>query len=274
MGIQHSMTGIGYSSNRGTVAVTMRGLNARHSEISVKVPIQLEFLEAELRKRITAAIFRGKVDCIVRFEAVGVKRPVVADKVLFDSLSRAFLELVPDATQSERRDFAVGHAAKLAIKLVDDSVVVDKHIEAEAIKAFDGALKSFLQSRAREGATLVADIKKRLKTLKTGAMRISKRAKILAAAQRDAVVSRELLQDNISRGDITEEIVRLTSHISEGERALKGRECGKRLEFLLQEMLRESNTMASKAQDSIIQSAVVELKVELEKVREQALNLE
>jgi uncharacterized protein YicC (UPF0701 family) len=268
------MTGIGYSSNRGAVAVTVRGLNARHTEISIKLPTQLEYLEYEFRKSLGAAIFRGKIDCVVRLDGSTGKRPVFADRVLFQSITRAFLELVPDASSAEKRDFAVSHAAKLAIKLVDESVEVTPEIEKNAWQSFDEALKSFLLARVREGKVLVADIKKRLRTIRTGCKRISQRAKVIARSQRESSAGGEVNQDGIFRGDITEEVVRLLSHVKEAERAIKGRECGKRLEFLLQEMLREANTMASKAQDTIIQSSVVGLKVELEKVREQALNLE
>lgn len=269
------MTGIGYSSNRGAVSVTIRGLNARHTEVSVKVPTQLEHLEHDLRKRLTAAVFRGKVDCVIRLDGSSSRSPVVADRALFDSINHALVTLIPDLSAAERREFALSHAARLAIKVADESVELSPNIEKTVERGFSEALKSFLASREREGRVLAADMKRRLKDLKSGAARVGRRAKVLAAKSVKLQASlSDQNPESASKGDITEELVRLGSHIAEAERALKGRECGKRLEFLLQEMLRESNTMASKAQDSVVQTEVVGLKVELEKVREQALNLE
>ncbi len=274
MAVQHSMTGSGFASHPEGISISIKGLNARHAEIALKVPPQLEGLEATLRRRLASAIVRGKIDCAVRIEPLNLgARSVVTDRRLFRELNNAFIELVPDATQAERREFSISHAAKVAIRLSEENSRIP-NLERITEQLMAVAIKQFQEARAREGRVLVKDMLKRLKTIGVGAKKISVQAKVLAKRFLKNIVLAEGSGDTVWKGDVTEEIVRLYSHINEAEHTLRGSECGKRLEFILQEILREANTVASKAQDSAIQLAVVGIKVELEKIREQALNLE
>ena len=294
----HSMTGFGRASGalsaRYFATVTAKSVNHRFLEVSVRLPEYLWDMEAPLRA-ITSEVFsRGKVDLSVRVQrtqqpeyAVRINtqiantvipqlRTIAEELGLGATLTGSDLMRVPDFLQ---------------VEALDAEVTED---EREALVRI--VRETFSQMRAmreREGESLRADIGARVRTIRTlsdqlGAHRDNIRAELLASYQQRvqeiaAMAGTDVSQDRIAqevvvmveKGDVAEELTRLGHHLEQTEKVMSGGEAaGKKLDFLSQEMLREINTMGSKSRSAAIRTLVVELKTELERIREQVQNVE
>jgi uncharacterized protein (TIGR00255 family) len=294
----HSMTGFGRAagalSPRYFVAVTAKSVNHRFLETSVRLPEYLWEAESLIRAIASETFSRGKVDISVRVQrtaqpeysvrinaqlantVVPQLKSIAEELGLGTSFSGSDLMRVPDLLQVE----AV------------DAEITDE--EREALTALvREAFAQMTAMRAREGESLHADITARLANITALQQRLAEhreevRAEVLASYQQRvqeiaAAAGVDVNQDRIAqevvimveKGDIAEELTRLSHHVDQIGKAIGRKEpAGKKLDFLSQEMLREVNTMGSKSRSAVLRTLVVELKTEVERVREQVQNVE
>lgn len=294
----HSMTGFGRAagalSARYFATVTTKSVNHRFLEVSVRLPEYMWDQEAPLRALASEFFSRGKVDLSIRIQrtqqpdynvrinaqiassVIPQLRAIAEELGLGSTMTGSDLMRVPDLLQVEAIDAEVA----------DD--------ERDALTAIvRDAFSQMNVMRAREGVSLRDDIGARVNTIRTlsadiAAHRDEVRAELLASYQQRvqeiaAVAGVDVAQDRIAqevvvmveKGDIAEELTRLAHHVDQIEKAIGGKEAaGKKLDFLSQEMLREINTMGSKSRSAAIRTVVVELKTEVERIREQVQNVE
>ena len=290
-----SMTAFGRGESTGgdmQLVVEMRSVNNRYRDMVIKLPKSLQFLEEGLRNRLGGFIQRGRVEVAVQSIANGEERPgrlelnepvVKAYLAVFDRLSEEF---------GMPRDIRMDRFCLLSDVIVRKPEELDeKAIEDCAGEALEQAVAAFETMRVREGAAMEADFNTRLDLLSKYAVQVAESAPQVAEFYRRrlkdhiAKVLGEMELDEgrlaqevalfAERADITEELVRLRSHLDQFRTYLGADEAvGRRLDFLLQEMHREVNTLSAKASDSGISRIVVEMKSELEKIREQVQNVE
>ncbi|HEY6138842.1 MAG TPA: YicC/YloC family endoribonuclease [Thermoanaerobaculia bacterium] len=294
----YSMTGFGRAagalSARFHVAVTAKSVNHRFLETSVRLPEYLWELESLVRSIASEAFSRGKLDISIRVQrtqqpeyAVRINTPI-ANNVI-PQLRAIADELGLGGT------FSGGDLLRLPDFLQVDAVdaeVTDEEREALALLVRE-ALAQLRGMRAREGETLRADIAARLQTIRelqrrVGELREEIRTELLdtfrgriddIAQQAGVQVPEERIAQEVvlmvERGDIAEEITRLAHHVEQIEQVLTQKDAaGKKLDFLSQEMVREINTMGSKSRSAALRTVVVELKTEVERIREQVQNVE
>lgn len=265
----------------------LRSVNHRFLDAVVRLPAELRSLETGCRARVSAALARGKVDCTLtvsrdrdRHGGVELRDDAVEDLL---SLQKRVLEMTPDASP-----LSVGEVLRWP-GAVQEATYESSTMEPAVAAALDDALASLVEARKREGERLAAAIRERCRGMKTiiaeTRLRIGQaeqryRSKLAQRLERLAVdadpqrLEQELAQ-LAQRLDISEEIDRLYSHIDEVEAVLARDEpMGRRLDFLVQELNREANTLSSKSQDTELTRGAVELKVLVEQVREQVQNLE
>jgi uncharacterized protein (TIGR00255 family) len=294
----HSMTGFGRSagalSARYFATVTTKSVNHRYLEASVRLPEYMWDMEAPLRAVASEFFSRGKVDLSIRIQrtqqpeyAVRINtqianvvipqlRSIAEELGLGSSMTGSDLMRVPDLLQVD------------AI----DSEIVDE--EREALVALVREAFTLMRGmREREGEALRNDIAARTKTIRDLSEELARhrddvRAELLAtykqrvseiASAAGVTVPEERIAQEVvmmvEKGDIAEDLQRLAHHVEQIEKAIGAKEAaGKKLDFLSQEMIREINTMGSKSRSAAIRTLVVELKTEVERIREQVQNVE
>lgn len=292
------MTGFGRAagaiSPRYFVAVTVKSVNHRFLEVSVRLPEYLWELEPMMRQLATDTFTRGKVDISVRVQRT--EQPEYNVRINEQIASRVIPQLRKIAD-----DLGLGHAftASDLLRVPDllqvepvDTEVQDEEREGLAAVTKD-AFAQLTAMRTREGMSLRTDVEGRLKTIERlqqelASRREEIRGEMLSSYQQrvQEIASQagvDVAQDRIAqevvimveKGDIAEELTRLTHHVEQMQGAIRGPEsAGKKLDFLSQEMLREINTMGSKSRAASIRTLVVELKTEVERIREQVQNVE
>lgn len=293
-----SMTGFGRASGalspRYFATATAKSVNHRFLELSVRLPEYLWDVEPALRALAAETFSRGKVDLSVRIQktqqpdysvrinaqiantVIPQLRAIAEELGLGSSITGSDLMRVPDFLQVEPVE----------------AEVTDEEREA-LLRLVREAFAQMIVMREREGLALRTDIAARLSTIRGLRDRLSThreevRAELLTNYQQRvqeiaASAGVDVAQDRIAqevvllaeRGDIAEELTRLAHHVDQIARSIEGRDAaGKKLDFLSQEMLREINTMGSKSRSAAIRSLVVELKTEVERIREQVQNVE
>ncbi len=291
------MTGYGLGSAEAPglkVTVELRSVNNRFADLKLRLPEFLLPLEPELRRKVLSVVKRGRVEIDMRTERTGTEPSRL-------SLNRPVVESVLAAWRTLRDEFGVQGEWDLATMMhvpgVFELGAAKSELDAPGQHAVDEALQAALAAldadRRREGERLSADLALRVSrmTETVGAIRVlaaalpealhrklsERLAQLLAQA---AVDPGRLAQEAAflaDRSDVTEEIVRLNGHLEHAAALLSagdGEPVGKRLEFLLQEIQRETNTIASKSADLGVSRHALDLKSESEKIREQVLNLE
>ena len=288
-----SMTGFGSGEAEGEgvrVRVELRSVNSRFGDIQVRRPAHLQGFEACIRERLQSRIARGKVTATIEWEerAESSDLPCLDEEVArryMDELQR--LQEIYGLDGKAGLDLVAGLPGLFKTESVEfESEATEKLI----LQAVDQALDEFENMREQEGRALTEDLTARVNQLEENLQRIE----AMAARAREQVHTRlrekveallqpgEMDEDRLAmeivllaeRSDITEEIVRFHSHNVQFLGTLeKGGEVGRRLNFLLQEMHREANTISSKASDSEMIHLVVEIKEEVERLREQVQNL-
>jgi uncharacterized protein (TIGR00255 family) len=273
----------------------IRTLNARHLEVRVRLPRPLAAGEPEVRALVGERLMRGQVDVVVR----ATTETALTDTV---SLDLAAAERYLRAARELAERYGVPGAVDLAtlVSLPGVARSTDRSLPGEALRqalrrSLASALDAVVAVRAAEGAALARELEARLGRVLELAEGVEERADAVQATARERLRKRaqdlqretglldeaRLHQEVVlaaGRLDVTEEVVRLRSHVEAFRTALRGRgpshPQGRRLEFLLQEMGREANTIASKGADAPIAHLVVELKTELGRLREQVQNVE
>lgn len=288
-----SMTGYGKAElalEHDKISVEMRSVNHRYGEISIKMPRTLICFENDVRKSVSERLKRGKIDVFIQLESIADGRPPHVNIPLARAYYAAFTSL--------RQELGIEEPVPLALIVSQKDILAvtenDDHAEAmrERLLATVGRAVDALEGmRIREGNELTDDLQRRRETLALLMERIRVRAPSVPVEYAEKIAARlarfapEGLPDEArlaqeiaimaDRSDITEEQVRFASHLVQFDAALQSPEpVGRKLDFLLQEMGREVNTIGSKANDGEITSCVVELKAELEKIREQIQNIE
>ncbi len=289
-----SMSGHGRgkaSSESLRLTVEVRTVNHRYCRVSLRLPAVLATLEEPVRRRVLDRVQRGKVDLTATVDGVGSGGPRIQREALrhwVAELQQAAEEL--DAPSAPDLQTLLGLPGVIA----DDAGAADE-VELRRLTddAVGQALEALADMRSREGEDLAKDLSARTAILAAGVETIASAAAELPARIRKQLSERiqELLADTgatvdedrivqeaayqAERADITEELVRLRSHLTKIEDLLQSDEAvGRTLDFVVQEVHRELNTVGSKAKDLSVADTVVELKAELERIREQVQNLE
>jgi uncharacterized protein (TIGR00255 family) len=287
-----SMTGYGQGTSSGptfTVTVDLRSVNNRNLDIHWRAPQDLVSLEIPLKKQIQAAISRGRVD-------VNVNLVQTADAVF--EINRSLIRGYLDALRTIRDEFGLSGEADLASIIRMPNILITpvgnspSETIAQSIEAaMTQALAALVAMRAVEGHQLQKELLARVESIERHLAVIEGNSTGLIEAYRDKLRKRvsELLEKSVvdearlaqevaylaERSDITEEITRLKSHLVQLREILgSGGEVGKKLDFLLQEANREANTILSKSSEVSVCDAAIEIKTEVERLREQAQNVE
>ena len=289
-----SMTGFGRGEAMGVgkkFTVELKGVNHRFSEVVLRMPRSMATLEDKIRRLIQNSVARGRVDGYFTLENYGIKTPIVkVDKDLAVSYYKAMKGLQADLGLSGEIE------VKELLKLPDVLSVQEETEDAEAWwpfweDALNRALFGMVEMRRVEGARLQEDLVNRIERIAGATEEIKQRTPELANHYRERLTLRlqEWIDGNImdqsrleaevvlfaEKSSITEELVRLNSHLVQARTCLKADEpVGRKLDFLLQEMHREINTIAAKAGDLLVGQQVINVKSELEKIREQIQNIE
>jgi len=290
-----SMTGFGRSENTDGVhnfTIEVKTLNHRYNDIIIKMPKHINYVEENVKKVIREKINRGRVEVYISLEYeddrnIDVRVNVPLARAYKKALDEMTNELFPDESVNIEHIIKMPDIVK-AERLEDDENEIWLCLE----KALEEALDNVFEMRTREGYELSKDIRERTLKIKKMIESIEKRAPIVVLEYKEKLKERvEELLDNeykldesklanevafyADKSNITEEIVRLYSHINQLLECLDSIEpVGRKLDFLIQEMNREINTIGSKSSDIEIGKTVVEVKSELEKVREQIQNVE
>jgi len=288
------MTGYGQGkliSDDRKFTVEIRSVNHRYNDINVRLPRTLNYLEDKIRTFIKERVSRGKIDVFVSFETTSKDDFEV---YLNENLLDAYLEQLNIIKNKSTviDDISVSLLARFPEVIIVNKKEDDKDILWQLLEeALKEAFNNFLAMREKEGENLKEDLLAKLKVCENYLAKIKERSPNLAEEYKNKLEKRlqELLPDHsidenrlameiaifADHCSIDEEIVRLESHINQFRNILNHEEIvGRKLDFLVQEMNREVNTIGSKANDLQISQSVIELKSEIEKIREQIQNLE
>lgn len=289
-----SMTGYGRAGavlNGRDIKVELRSVNARFLEYSSRLPRSCLYMEDRLKKLVAARVSRGKVELSLTIQSVSAADTVVTvNWQLAESYRAALTAMVQK--MDLKNDTTVGMLARFPDVLAQTAAPTDEEALWNDVASVAGqAVDAFVSMRAAEGEKLQADVLARLNTIETLVGQIEQNSAGRVQAYTDKLYARlqELLGDRTidearivteaaifaDKTAIDEETVRLHSHIAQYRQILDLDEpVGRKLDFLTQELNRESNTIGSKCQDVAITRLVVELKSEIEKIREQIQNIE
>lgn len=289
-----SMTGYGrvkVENDLREITVELRSVNHRYLDLNIKVPRIYGYLEEMVSKQAQAAIARGKVDIFV-----SVRAKEGAD--IRVSPNMAVIQGYVDAIKKVSKTYGLSdEATALSLLRLPDAMEQSKEeadadqLKAEVSAVLDQALTEYNAMREKEGARLVEDVTYRAGLIAQSVDFVEQRSPDCVEEYRQRIAARmteildgtELAQQRIlqeaalyaDKVNVTEEIVRLRSHLAQLETMLKSPVAiGRKLDFLVQEMNRETNTIGSKANDFQIAKTVVDMKAEIEKIREQIQNLE
>jgi uncharacterized protein (TIGR00255 family) len=290
----HSMTGFGRRQapwQDGSVTVEMRSVNHRFLEIACRLPRPLSHLEDSFKKAIQKRCTRGRIDITVTVQAgKGRVGNVILDQPLAKQYHQALRTIKKSLKLSGSIDLALIVGLRDVLS-VSDQPAEDPKLAKIAQQLTTQALTDLEGMRTREGKALAEDMLERIQTIRGHKTLVAARSpllaqeifgrmrvrveKLLGAEVPDPLRLYQELAVYADRGDITEELVRLDSHMIQFEQTLnRADSIGKTLDFLLQEIGREVNTIGSKANDAEIAGHVIEMKAELERIREQVQNVE
>lgn len=289
-----SMTGYGRARetlHQRDITVEVRSVNNRFLDCTVKMPRAYVFAEDAVKAHVRAAVSRGKVDVFVTIDASAADVSVVT---VNQPLARGYYQAL---TQLKSMFSLEGDVTPMTLAKLPDVLTVTKAEEdletvaADICRVLDQALAAYNDMRAVEGCRLAEDIAGRLVTIETAVGRVERQSPQTVSAYRERLEKkmREVLASTTmdegrilteaaifaDKVAVDEETVRLRSHLSQMNTMLaSGGPIGRKLDFLLQEMNREANTIGSKCSDVRLARVVVEIKAELEKIREQTQNIE
>ncbi|HGM5583535.1 TPA: YicC/YloC family endoribonuclease [Pseudomonas putida] len=285
----HSMTAfarVERAGSQGTLAWELRSVNHRYLEPHLRLPEALRDLEGAVREGLRQGLSRGKVECTLRLSDDSTGKPLQVDRERAAQLVAA-AEAVAGLINQPAPLNPLEVLAWPGVLVAD--AADPQALNAEAMALFDEALAELKASRLREGQELARLINERLDAMTTEVATLRTLVPQMLAAQRQRIVDRfndlqaeldpqRLEQEMVllaQKSDVAEELDRLSTHVTEVRRVLKsGGAAGRRLDFLMQELNREANTLGSKAFDPRSTQAAVNLKVLIEQMREQVQNIE
>ena len=289
-----SMTGYGrgkYESNGREYTVEIKAINHRYNDISIRMPRYLISLEDKVRQYISKSLSRGKIDVFITLVNMSDEgRNIKIDKELAGIYIREMKELVDEY---EIKDDISATSIMRMPDIITINNEADEELYMDELKnALELAVQNITLAREQEGNRLANDIKERLSKITEYVSEVEKRSENLLEEYKQKLNARvnelnasEIIDENrlgmeivwfADKSSVCEEITRLKSHINTLENMLETANgpIGKKLDFLLQEMNRETNTIGSKANCLDITNSVVEMKNEIENIREQIQNIE
>jgi len=289
-----SMTGYGRAVNTVNgreFTVEIRSVNNRHLDCNIKLPRFVSFAEEAVKQAVKQAISRGKVDVYVTIKSEEAEDAKVSlNKAVLEGYLAAMRQMVDEF--GVRADFSVSTVSRLPeVFTVEKPEVDEQQLLADLMSQVDAALSDFNAMRTTEGAAMDADLRARRETIlklvsqveqgnaqTTLDYRARLEAKLREILENTAIDESRILTEAAIFADkvaVDEETVRLRSHMDQMQSMLDGEgSIGPKLNFLLQEINREANTIGSKCSDVRLARIVVEIKSELEKIREQTQNIE
>ena len=289
-----SMTGFGraiYENSNRNYIIDLKTVNNKYSDINVKLPRRISFLEEKIRKAIANKITRGKVEATITFFDYSSKsKKIVLNKEIAKEYIKQLREIADENELSE--NINIVEIAKLPDILNSIDVENDEEIAEETLQCLNMALDNLIEMRAKEGENIKKDLAKRLEKVailvnniekeSTGlveeyVLKLEKRVKEILNT--NIIDENRVAQEAVIYADkmsIEEELTRLKSHIEQFNELINNTQnpIGKKLDFIIQEMNRETNTIGSKSGSNGITNLVIDLKVELEDIREQIQNIE
>ena len=285
-----SMTGFASTSREfpgGLLAMELRAVNHRYLDVQLRLPEELRVIEPQLREQIAAAVSRGKLECRVTLAQSGSDAPrMELNPLVLDSLLDVVAQL--KARLPGAKDLGTGELLRWPGVLNSNSLQPEA-LQQLCLGQLSALLADFNATRAREGEKLADILRSRITAIETIVAHVKPKLPAILSAWQAKLSSR--LQEALGsvdddrlkqefalfaqKIDVDEELSRLVAHLSEVKRILKqGGQAGKRLDFLMQELNREANTLGSKSVSTETTQASVELKVLIEQMREQIQNLE
>lgn len=288
-----SMTGYGKANlekNSRKYQVEIRSVNHRYLDISVKLPRQLSYLEDLIKKEVSTSIKRGKIDIFITFNNNSQEgRELKIDK----DLAKTYIKEIKDISREEDIEPTIDFVELLKLPDVLNLKYnqEDEQIKQEVIGVLKVAINQLVKMRSEEGNKIYDDLMKRIDTVESKIIKISEKStgliqeyvvklegRVKEILQTEEIDKSRIAQEVVIYADkssIEEEITRLKSHISQFRNLLQSNEAvGKKLDFIIQEMNRETNTIGSKSNCLDITNNVIDIKTELEDIREQIQNIE
>ena len=288
-----SMTGFGrgkYENEGRNYTIDVKSVNHKYADISVRLPRFLNAAEDPIRKKVSEYISRGKIDVFVNFENFGSKGITIR---INKELAKAYLTELKDLSEETGLEYnlSVLDVSKFPeiLKLEDDQD--EELIINEVMLALEDALEKFVSMREIEGKKLVEDIKNRIQLIQKKVENIKEasshvvedyieklKTRVSELMEPGTIDENRIMQEIVIYSDkssIEEELTRLESHIAQFLNLIEqDSPIGKKIDFLIQEMNRETNTIGSKANNIDITNNVIEIKTEIENIREQIQNIE
>ncbi len=288
-----SMTGYGKSNmskNLREYQVEIKSVNHRYLDVSIKMPRSLSYLEEEIKKAVSAKLTRGKVDAFITFNNNSLEG---RDIKINTEIARMYIKELRDLAESEGivADIPVTEISKLPDVLTIQNNQDDETIKNELLEVTNQAIENLVGMRKIEGEKIAQDLftriqdidgkVKKISSLSTGLIEdyvVKLNTRIKELLQDQEIDEARLAQEVVIYADkcsIEEEVTRLNSHIYQFRELLNSNEAvGKKLDFMIQEMNRETNTIGSKANNLEITNEVINMKTQLENIREQVQNIE
>ncbi|WP_229427526.1 YicC/YloC family endoribonuclease [Methylomonas fluvii] len=274
------------SADNLTILCELRSVNHRYSDVSVKLPERLRFVEADARRLIADKLKRGKIECALSYKKQASDNSFNVNREIIEKLLSATAGI--ETLMSNPQPFSALEV--LAFPGVQQETETDKEaLREKIVRLLDLTLDKMLETRAREGAQLAQLLEDRCQKINLLVEAAHKRMPDVLHNLRSKLTSRVLemvAEPNFDRLeqelvllaqklDVAEELDRLETHVAEVQRTLKQPEpTGRRLDFLMQEMNREANTLGSKSADREMTQISIDLKVLIEQMREQIQNIE
>lgn len=289
------MTGYGKgeaTTPNGTFIVEIRSVNHRYGEISVRMPRMFYAFENEVKREAASILKRGKIDISVQWdETTAAQTAPQLDMAVARGYHDAYTRLSKELNLPQDAPLSLIISQKGVLKEAAASEFDEAELQPQLIAAVQAAVAALDGMRTREGEALARDLQARRAQVAEWSALIGERTPQVVAEYRLKLKTRldqllegvEMDESRLAqevalladRSDITEELVRLASHFSQFDEALGSAEpVGRKLDFLMQEMNREVNTIGSKSNDAGITTLVIQIKAEMEKMREQVQNVE
>lgn len=289
-----SMTGFGRAAqemNSMNISVEIKSVNHRYFEFFSRVPRSYGFIEEKLKSYVQSRVSRGKVECYVMIEALNSEN---AEVLVNHTLAAAYVKAIGEIADKYeiKNDATASLISRYPDVLSVHKTEEDEELIWESVRTvLDQALTSFIEMRETEGEKLKADIRSRSQSILDAVSFVEERspetvveynkklvARITELLEGSGIEEQRILTEAAIYADkvaVAEETVRLRSHIDQLEVFLNADEAiGRKMDFLIQEINREANTIGSKSNDVAIARKVVDIKAEVEKIREQVQNIE
>ncbi len=288
-----SMTGYGKSNlsiNERSYQIEIKGVNHRYLDISVKIPKQLSYLEEIVKKEIISKIKRGKIDVTITFENNSKEGKNIK---INTEIAKMYINELKKLAQEENisSNIEVTEISKFPDVLSIQNTEDEETIKKEILEVLENAINNLIKMRIIEGSKICEDLKQRISKIEKEIQKISSistrlieeyvvklEARIKEITKTEEIDKSRIAQEVVIYADkssIEEELTRLKSHIMQCKNLLNSTEpVGKKLDFIIQEMNRETNTIGSKSYSLEITNGVIEIKTELENIREQIQNIE